>query len=150
MHHRHDFRTRAVDLAVDVALDEAFPLVAGGGLAVRAELHQVRGSDERRRARARHEEMPGPLVAARAHMSIGVEHAVPGEDAAAGDQVVDQLLACGGLLHFSRISLMCGAAKQSTTTAVMEVSASATEAPRTPSRSASGPARNAPIEIIAG
>ena len=77
VHHGHDVGPGAIDLAVDVALDESLALVADR-FAVRAELHDVGRRHQRRRARARHEEMPGPLVAARAHMSIGVEHAVPG------------------------------------------------------------------------
>src|ERR1051326_3995210 len=56
VHKRHYLRARAIDLAVDIALDEALALVAGGRLAVRPPLDEVRGSDERRGARARHDE----------------------------------------------------------------------------------------------
>ena len=108
VHDRHDLRARAVDLAVDVALDEALALVAER-LAVGVELHQVGGGDERRRARARHDEALGPLVAPRADVPVGVEHLVLGEDAACGDQIVDELPACGELFHRRRISLICGA-----------------------------------------
>src|ERR1043166_5874094 len=111
VHDRHDLRARAIDLAVDIALDEALALVAGGRLAVRPPLDEVRGSDERRGARARHDEVLAPLVTARADVAIGVEHAVLGENAACGDEVVDQLLARGELLHLWRISLICGVTK---------------------------------------
>ena len=83
VHDRHHLGPRAVDLAVDVALDEALALVAGERLAVGVELHQVGGGDQRRRARARHDEVVRALVAARADVAVGVEHAVLREDAAA-------------------------------------------------------------------
>ena len=108
VHHHHHLGPGAIDLAVDVALDEALAFISNR-LTVRPELHHVRRDHQRRRARARHQEVFRPLVAARADVAIGVEHAVAGEDAASRNQVVDELLARGGLLHFCRISLMCGA-----------------------------------------
>jgi len=99
VHHRHHLGPRAVNFAVDVALDEALALVAGERLAVGVELHQVARRHQRRCERARHEEAVGPLVAARADVAVGVEHLVGGEDAAGGDEVLDQAAAGGELLH---------------------------------------------------
>src|SRR5688572_11425240 len=153
VHHGHHLGPVAVDLAMDVALDEALARIAGRRLAVRAELHQVGGRDQRRRARARHDEAVGAPVAARADVPVGIQHLVQREDAAAGDQVLDEAAAggdFGGFLHLNRISLRRGDAKYSTPMAAAAVAASATDAPCTPIRSESGPATNAPTEIMAG
>src|SRR6185295_13572950 len=120
MHHGHDLRPGAIDLAVDVALDEALALVSGRRLAVRAPFDQVGRGDERRRPRARHEEVLGALVAPRADVAVSVEHAMVGEDAASRDEIVDELLAGSGLLHLVRISLKCGEKMQRAAVAVIE------------------------------
>src|SRR3954465_6436282 len=111
VHHGHHLGPRAIDLAMDIALDEALALVAAGGLAVGVPFDQVGCGDERRGARARHDEMLRPPVAPRADMTVCIEYAVLGEDPAASDQVVDQRLARGDLLHWVRISLTCGEKK---------------------------------------
>src|SRR5687768_410441 len=97
VHHRHYLRTRAVDLAVDVALDEALALVGRERLAVGVELHEIGGGDERRSERAGHDEAPRLAIAARADVAVGVEHAVLRKDAARRNQVLDQLTAGGEL-----------------------------------------------------
>ena len=105
MHHGHHFGPRAIDLAVDIALDEALALVTRYGLAVRAPFDEIGGGDERRRARARHDEVLRPLVAARAHVPVRIEHLVLREDAARGDQVLDERLARRELRHQPRRAL---------------------------------------------
>src|SRR3954463_1459943 len=107
VHHRHHLRPRAEDLAVDVALDKALALVAARRFAVGVPFDKVRRGDERGGAGARHDEMVRPLIAPRAHVAVGVEHAVLGEDAARGDEVVDERLAGSDFLHWVRISLRC-------------------------------------------
>ena len=105
MHDGHHFRARAIDLAVDIALDEALALVTRCRLAVRAPFDEIRRRDERRRARARHDEMLRLLVAARTHVPVRIEHLVLGEDAARGDQVLDERLARRELRHQPRRAL---------------------------------------------
>ena len=102
VHDCHDLGPRAVDLAVDVALDEALALVPRQRLAVGAAFHDIRGGDERRRERARDEEMLRPVVAAGADVPVGVEHLVHGEDPARGDEIADKRAAGGnaGRLSF--------------------------------------------------
>src|SRR6185436_15164456 len=150
VHHRHHFRPRAVDLAVDVALEKALALVARQWLAVGVELHQVGGGDQRGRERARHDEMVGALVAARADVTVGIEHFVLREDAARGDQVVDQGAAGGDFLHLCLSCLSSEDPQYSATAAAIAAPANASEAPRTPIASDSGPASSAPSEISAG
>src|SRR5688572_30775152 len=110
VHDRHYIGPRAVDLAVDVALEEPFALLTRERLAVRVEPHEIRRRDERRCERARHDEAFRVLVAARAHVPIGVEHFVLREDAARGDEVFDETAARGKFrfLHWWRSSLRIG------------------------------------------
>src|SRR5712664_2656301 len=104
VHHGHHLRPRAVDLAVNVALDESLALVARQRLAVGVELHQVGSGHQCRRARARHEEMLRPAVAARADMAVGIEHLVRGENAARCDQVLDEGATRGRLFQVWRLA----------------------------------------------
>src|SRR5688572_11382464 len=151
VHNRHHLGAGAVDLAVDVALDEAFSLVAGQRLAVGVELHQVRRGDERGGERARHDEALGLAIAARADVAVGVEHFVHGEDAARGDEIVDELAAGGELgFHLCRNVLRTGEEMYSAATARIAAPARASDAPRGPRASESGPAMNAPMEMNAG
>src|SRR5437588_160803 len=85
----------AIDLAMNVAFDESLAVLAGKRLAVRVELHHVRRRDQRRCARARHDEAPGAALAAGADMAVGVEHFVRREDTARGDEILNQPAACG-------------------------------------------------------
>src|SRR3989454_10436970 len=90
MHDRHHVRPSAVDLAMNIAFDEYLAALARQRLAVRVELHHVRRRDQRRGARARHEEAVRAAVAAGTDMAVGVEHLVRGEDAARGGEILDQ------------------------------------------------------------
>src|SRR5438552_9780743 len=99
MHDRHHVRPRAVDLAMNIALDEPLPALARQRLALRVELHHVRRRDQRRGARARHEEALRAAVAAGADMAVGVEHLVRGEDTARGDEILNQRTARRQLGH---------------------------------------------------
>ena len=99
MHDRHHAGPRAVDLAMNIAFDEALALVARQRLAVRVELHHVRRRDQRRGARARHEEALRAAVAAGTDMAVGVEHFVRGEDTARGDEILNQRAARRQLGH---------------------------------------------------
>src|SRR4029078_514569 len=90
-------------------------------------------------------------------VAVGVQHALVGEDAAAGDEVFDQRRAGGGAprtgfsgFHRKRISLSRAEERYRIAMAAMAVAASAIEAPRTPRKSESGPATKAPTDIIAG
>src|SRR5918992_1275503 len=151
VHNGHHLGAGAVDLAVNVALDEALALVAGHRLAVGVELHQVRSGDERGGERARHDEALGFAVAARADVAVSVEHFVHGEDAARGDEVVDELAAGGEFgFHLCRKVLRTGDEMYSALTAKIAALARASDAPRGPTASASGPAMNAPMEMNAG
>src|SRR5207248_940623 len=59
----------------------------------------VRRSDQRRGARARHEEALRAAVAAGTDMAVGVEHFVRGEDTARGDEILNQRAARPQLGH---------------------------------------------------
>src|SRR5512145_175632 len=152
VHDRHHVGPRAVELAVDIEHEEALALVAGQRFAVCVELHEIRRGDERRRERARHDEALGVLIAARAHVPIGVEHFVLREDTARGDEVFNERVARGEfrLLHWWRSSLRTGDTRYSRTIEAIAVAASIMEALRTPAASESGPATSAPSEMKAG
>src|SRR5216684_1069380 len=72
VHDRHHFGPRAIDLAMNVAFDESLPALSWKRFAVRVELHHVHRRDQRRRARARHDEALGAAVAAGADMAVGI------------------------------------------------------------------------------
>ena len=81
---------RAKRLAVDVALQEHAAALLIDRIGVEVELHDVRGRNQRRRARPRQQIALRIFRMPHRHMAPGVEHAVLGQDAARGDEVVDQ------------------------------------------------------------
>ena len=90
VHDRVYVRPSLVDRGVDEALDirMAPPRVERGARYV--ELHQVVGGDERGCAGARHDEVRRPFGMAAAHVPERVDHALAGQDAVGGKQVVDR------------------------------------------------------------
>ena len=90
MHHRHDVRPRLVDFGVDEALQEHRSAARIYGVAVEVEFHDVVGRHQRRRQRARHQEMIGIGGMAGADMAKTIQHAEIGENAASGHDVIDQ------------------------------------------------------------
>ena len=90
VHHGVDVGPRAKRLAVDVALQEHAPALLIDRVGVEVELHDVLGRHQRRRAGARQQIALRVFRMPHGHMAPGVEHAVLGEDAACGDEVLDQ------------------------------------------------------------
>ena len=62
---------------------------------VERELHQVRDLDALRRARSRHEIPVGPVGMAYADVPEAVNHALVGEDAVGGHELVEQQVELG-------------------------------------------------------
>ena len=81
---------RAKRLAVDEALEEHAAAALIDRIGVEVELHDVLGRHQRRRPRARQQIALRICRMPDADMAPGVEHAVLRQDAACGDQVVDQ------------------------------------------------------------
>jgi hypothetical protein len=88
VHDRHHIGPRPVDLAVDEALEVGAAVVAHR-LAVGPVEHHVCRGDEWGRNGPRHEEMARLVGRAHAHVAVGIEHALHGEDAVGGDEVFD-------------------------------------------------------------
>ena len=89
MHHRAGVRPRAVDLAMDVAFEVDRAAASVERIAVEAELHDVFGTNQRRRDTAREQESIARRRMADAHMSESIDHALVEQDMVRGHEVVD-------------------------------------------------------------
>jgi hypothetical protein len=82
MRNGHHVRARAVDGAVQEALDERAPSARVAGLALQCELHDVIGGHQSRRQRARHQEAVRVLRVPHRRMAGRIEDSLVGKDAA--------------------------------------------------------------------
>src|SRR5688572_3089567 len=92
VHHGHHLGPRAVDLAVDEALEHRFVPAFVACAAVEVVVEQVGGLDALGRYRPRQKIALRILRRAHADVAVGVDHAVLGEDAVRRDQVFQKLV----------------------------------------------------------
>src|SRR6185503_4632384 len=118
VHHRDHLRARLVDLAVNEALGDRFLAARVERPAVEVVLEQVVALHALGRERAREEVALPVRGRAQADVPVGVDHAVLGEDAVGGDEVVE-------VLHQSALM------PASLTTRFQRLSSRSTRAPRT-------------------
>ena len=76
---------------MDEALEIARPAARVDGGAVEVVLHDVGRRHQLGSDRARHQVAVGGFLVTHAHMAVPVDHALVGQDAVGGDQVLDQL-----------------------------------------------------------
>ena len=79
--------TRAIDFAVDEALEERAAAARIDAFAIEIIFHDVVGGDERRRKRARHQEPARLLRVTHGDMAEAVHNALVDEDTAGGSKV---------------------------------------------------------------
>jgi hypothetical protein len=85
---RHRVRPCLENLAVQVALEKGIAPAQIARHAVEIEFHDVVGSDQGRRERARHQEAPGMVRMPHGDVAGGVEHALIGKDAACRGEIL--------------------------------------------------------------
>src|SRR5271166_2568404 len=92
VHDRPNLGIGLVDLAVNKSLDIERAPARVEGVAVEVEFHDVVRCDETRRHAARQQKACCVLLVPRADMPKAVDHALVGEDAVGGDEIVDLVL----------------------------------------------------------
>jgi len=90
VHHRHHVAARLVDFTVDEPFDHAAAVLRIDRIGIEVVFHDVVRGHQDRRERARQQVAVWVARMAHAHMPIGIEHALLGENAVGGDEVLDE------------------------------------------------------------